>query len=424
MTPQLHPNPAPEGLSGPNKVSKVILDYAASIQGAQNEDDLLVLNAGLARDISGADRCSIWLIDEQKGELWTKVAHGVDRLRIPLGTGLVGACVQQNETVLVNDVSSDSRFHGRVDRESGYVTNSVLVLPIRGVGKRVIGALQVLNKPGGFTADDVELLHLAAVYSAAALEGQRLRREAEEARLVYQELAIARDVQQQMFPQQFPKLANLECAAFCRPAKSVGGDYYDFVELPDDVLAFTLGDVSGKGIVAALLMSSIQASLRALLSKAWTSSAALFEEFNRSIYRCTVRGRYSTLIFGSLDMAERRLTYVNAGHVPPMLRRRNGEIVRLEVGGLPIGLLANIKFNQGEILLEQGDVLLCLSDGITEALNSVGDMWDESEIEKLLSESGELPCHDLVQRIAQATDDFSAGAEQSDDMTIVALRQL
>jgi phosphoserine phosphatase RsbU/P len=424
MTPELSLNPTLEGPSGSNQISKVILDYAASIQGAQNEDDLLVLNAGLARDISGADRCSIWLIDEQKGELWTKVAHGVDRLRIPSGTGLVGACVQQNETVLVNDVSSDSRFLGRVDRESGYVTNSVVVLPIRGVGKRVIGALQVLNKPGGFTADDVELLHLAAVYSAAALEGQRLRREAEEARLVYQELAIARDVQQQMFPQQFPKLANLEFAAFCRPARSVGGDYYDFVELPNDVLAFTQGDVSGKGIVAALLMSSIQASLRALLSKPSSSTAALLEEFNRSLCRCATPGRYSTLVFGSLDIAERRLTYVNAGHVPPMLRRRNGEIVRLEEGGLPIGLLANIKFKQGEVLLEQGDVLVCLSDGITEALNSAGDMRDESEIEKLLSASGDLACPDLVQRIAQATDDFAAGAEQSDDMTIVALRQL
>src|SRR5579864_7092782 len=187
-----------------DRISRVIFEYAAKIAAAQDLDALLELNAGMARDLVGADRCSIWLVDAKTNRLWTKVAQGIETIRIPMGQGVVGACVERNETILVNDTSRDQRFLHRVDDASGYVTRSILTIPMRGSDGKPIGALQVLNKPDGFSREDVELLGLSSSYSASALEAQRLRAEAEVARLMLRELELARNVQERLLPQSSP----------------------------------------------------------------------------------------------------------------------------------------------------------------------------------------------------------------------------
>jgi serine phosphatase RsbU (regulator of sigma subunit) len=410
-----------EGSAEADRVSKLIFDYAAGILGEQDQGRLLLLNANMARDICGADRCSIWLLDEGTGELWTQVAHGIDQVRIPRDAGLVGACVRSNEIVLVNDTASDSRFLGRIDKQSGYVTQSVLVLPLRGGDGGVLGALQLLNKPAGFSAHDIDLLRLAAAYSATAIETQRLRREAEAARLLYRDLEIAREVQQHLFPK--PRgISGLDYAFFCRPAKSVGGDYCDFVELPQNRLVCTLGDVSGKGIPAAVLMASLQSSLRALLLQGCSDPATLIMDFNRSVCAQSTPDRYSTLFFALVDLASRQMIYVNAGQVAPILLRKSGTIEYLTEGGPPVGLLEFSTYHQGQINLGCGDTLVCMSDGITEAANIQDELWGEEEVQKVLSVSSTLACEDLIQRVVQAADAYSSGADQADDMTLVALR--
>jgi len=407
-----------------DRITRVIFEFAARIGEAQEPDLLLVLNAGLARDLVAADRCSIWLADPDHGELRTKVAHGVPEIRIPAGRGLVGACIETNETLLVNDTATDPRFAGQVDRESGYVTRSMVVIPLHGSGGKVIGALQALNKPGGFSPDDVNLLRLAAAYAASAIETQRLRQEAEAARLVYRELEIALSVQQRLLPEQAPDAEGLECAAFCRPAKFVGGDYYDFIALPGDSLAFTVGDVSGKGIAAAMLMASLQSLLRSEMARAPVSLANLMNKFNDAVCRSSAPERYSTLFCGRIDRQRRSLTYVNAGHVSPMLLRSSGTLERLDTGGMPVGLFDLARYEEGRVDLASGDVLVCYSDGISEATNSAGNLWEEEELEHVLRQSARCPASELVEKIVEAADAYAAGAEQSDDMTLVALRIL
>ena len=183
-----------------DRVSHVIFKYAASIGAAQNLDSLLALNAGMARDLVGADRSSIWLIDSKHNRLSTKVADGVRDLHVPLGKGLVGACVARNEAILANDTSSDERFLGSLDLETGYDTRSVLVMPLRGASGKPMGALQLLNKPGGFTSEDLDLLGLCTAYSASTLETLQLREESEMAQRLFREMEIARDVQQRLLP--------------------------------------------------------------------------------------------------------------------------------------------------------------------------------------------------------------------------------
>ncbi|MEP7362532.1 MAG: GAF domain-containing SpoIIE family protein phosphatase [Acidobacteriota bacterium] len=406
-----------------DRVSRVIFEYATQIGGARETDASLRLNASMARDLVGADRCSIWLIDTKAGQLWTKVAHGVPEIRIPMGQGIVGAAIAQNETIVVNDTSRDSRFLNRPGQTGGYVVESMVVLPLRGTDGGVIGALQALNKPGGFSQEDVDLLGLAAAYSGSALETQLLREEAESARLLQKEMEIAQEVQQRLFPQSPAPIAGLNYSAYCRPAKSVGGDYYDFIPMPDGSFFFTLGDVSGKGVAAAVLMASIQASIRSQTVAVFDSLATLLSNFNKAVYSFSMEDRYSTLFCGHLDASMRQLTYVNAGQVRPLLHRAaTGTIERLSAGGLPVGLLPMAEYDQGHVTLETGDALLCFSDGISEATNSNGDMWDEKVVRAFLAEHHAESAEDLIRSLVAAADNFTGDAEQFDDLTAMAIK--
>jgi sigma-B regulation protein RsbU (phosphoserine phosphatase) len=403
------------------RVSRVIFEYAAKIAQEQDTPNLLSLNADMARDLVGADRCSIWLVDAAAGQLHTTVAHGVGEIRIGIGDGLVGACVAQAAPIVVNDTSADERFLNRIDRGSGYETHSVLVVPLCGAGGKVIGAFQALNKPGGFSESDVALLGFAGSYSAAAIETQRLRTEAEQARIVLHDLEVARDVQAGLLPERAPEIPGLDCAAYFRPAKMVGGDYYDFVQTPDGRLAFTLGDVSGKGIPAAVFMASIQASLRIPLRRGPESLTGLVAELNNSVRASASAGRYSTLFCGIIDPRSRTLTYVNAGQSAPMLVR-GATIERLSTGGCPVGLLPMARYEEGATELEAGDVLVCFSDGISEACNPKEELWQESDIERILRAAPISTAQGVTERLVREADAFAAGAEQADDMTVVTIR--
>lgn len=408
-----------------DRISEVIFSYAARIGQAQDPDSLLVLNAAMARDLVGADRCSLWLLDEAAGQLRTKVAHGVDEIRIAAGHGLAGACIASGEAVVVNDTSSDPRFLGQVDQSSGYVTRSVLVVPLHSSSGKILGALQALNKPDGFSPEDVDLISLAASYAASTIEGQQLRQEAEDARVLVRELEIAKGVQNRLFPQQLPVVEGLDCAAYCRPARFVGGDYYDFVQLSPSRLALTLGDVAGKGVAAAVLMASVHASLRTQLLQAPASLAGMVNDFNKVVHSISSSERYTTLFCGLID--RRKLIYVNAGNEPPMLVRHSSPtptVERLDVGGMPVGLLGIARFEQAELDLHPGDLLVSFSDGIGEATNERGEIWEEVEIEKILLDCPSLSAQQVVDRIVAAADGFTGAAEQADDMTVVAARVL
>jgi serine phosphatase RsbU (regulator of sigma subunit) len=406
------------------RISQAILQYGSRIAQERDADTLLALNADMARDLLDAERCSVWLIDEKAGQLWTKVAHGVGSLRIPLDHGLVGASIRDGEPVLVNEASVDERFSGVIDGQVGYRTRSVLVVPMRSGNGIIIGAIQALNKPGGFDAEDPAILGLVAAYAATAIEAQALRKVSEEAMLVRHELEVARNVQRQLLPNDVPGIAGLDCAAFFRPASFVGGDYYDFINLPRGRLAFSLGDVSGKGIAAAVMMASIQAVLRSQL-RLIDSPATVINEFNKTLVSMTTPERYSTLVCGQVDVADKVLTYVNAGHVYPLLVRPNGAkstVTELREGGMPIGLFEDAQYRQATCSLASGDVVVCYSDGVSEAVNENREMWEPDELNALLQNSNGWSASRIVEALASAVDRHAGNAPQADDITIMAMR--
>jgi sigma-B regulation protein RsbU (phosphoserine phosphatase) len=216
----------------------------------------------------------------------------------------------------------------------------------------------------------------------------------------------------------------VECAGFCRPALSVGGDYYDLLPLPDGRFALTLGDVSGKGIPAAVMMASIQTLLRSLLRRGNTDLGHIFNDLNRTLCECSTPGRYSTLFCATVSADRSGICYVNAGHVWPYLVRADGAVERLEGSELPVAFLPALNYQQLWFPLKAGDTLVVVSDGITEAMNHAGDLWQDTGVENALAEHGRAPLAELPQLLCGAADCFANGADQHDDMTVAALRIL
>lgn len=407
-----------------DRITQAIFEHAARISRESKIEELARLNADFARDLIGADRCSLWLVDREKNQLWTKVAHGVDPLFIPMDKGLVGASIRDNQVLIVNDAANDGRLYRNLSSAGGYEVKQALCVPLVCEGN-VIGALQLLNKPEGFTEADSKVLGLLAHFAASAIDSERLRQATEAAHLMQHELILAQEVQSSLLPRGLPPIVRgLECAGTCRPALSIGGDYYDLLPLPDGQFALTLGDVSGKGVPAAVMMASIQTLLRSLLRHGNVNLGHIFNDLNRTLCECSTPERYSTLFCAVVSADRTGIHYVNAGHVWPFLARADGSVVRLEESELPVAFLPALEYQQHWYPLKPGDTLVVVSDGLTEAMDPVGGLWQDAGIEEALAEHGRAAVAELPELLIGAADRFANGAEQHDDMTVAALRVL
>jgi len=240
---------------------------------------------------------------------------------------------------------------------------------------------------------------------------------------VSRDWAIACDVQQRFMQSLNPAIDNLEYCARCRQVLELGGDCYDFVPLPDNRLAVAVGDASGKGLAAALMISNVQSSLRTAALFTANDGAAVLGAVNRQVHASSLADRYATLFYGVFDGTTRTLRYVNAGHNPPMVVRRDGSIIWLETGGAPVGIFPNWTYEEGAVQLNSGDLLLAYTDGVIEAVNPGGEEWGVEGLRRAVAESYAQSADDLVHAIFKSMDEFSRGC-QTDDATVVVLRVL
>jgi len=307
-------------------------------------------------------------------------------------------------------------------------TNVLLPLTAR---EKLLGFISLGAKKSEvpFTGNDLRLLKSVANQTGLALENAQLlaaiTEEVAQRERLNREVEIAREVQERLFPQELPVIRGLDYFGGCRPALGVGGDYYDFLALPEGQLGFAIGDVSGKGIGAALLMASLEASLRAEATRAPDDLALLVSQVNHLVYQASTSNRYATLFYAQYDPARRCLTYVNAGHNAPMLfRRQAGEwsLTRLAAGGTVVGLFASFAYTQDSIDLKPGDLLVAFTDGISETMNATEEEWGEERFIESLKACAGLPAAGILSSIMQAADAFATGAKQHDDMTLVVLR--
>jgi phosphoserine phosphatase RsbU/P len=343
------------------------------------------------------------------------------------GTAMVLKGQKEPARVFLNDRDSWLyREEGIGDEERGKLATlqSELLLPLA-VRDKLLGFISLGPKRSEepYTGSDVRLLKSVAAQTGLALENANLVRtvadEVAQRERLNREVEIAREVQERLFPQKLPIIRGLDYAGHCRPALGVGGDYYDFLALPKGNLGIAIGDVSGKGIAAALMMASLQAS------RAPENLAAAVGNINRLVYEASASNRYATFFYGQYDPAQGRFDYVNAGHNPPMLFHGAGEnatITRLEPGGTVIGLLESVHYEQGSVRLGPGDVLVAFTDGISEAMNLNDEEWGEDRLIDAVRNCRVLSAQQLLDCIFDAATRYAGTAPQHDDMTLVVVR--
>ena len=385
-----------------------------------------VLRACLERvqTLLNAQAASVLTLDGD--ELVFEVALGeksdaVRPYRIPRHQGIAGWVVDNNHGIIVNQPHKDPRFYANADLSSGFTTECILAVPLT-INERTIGAIEVFNKPGGFVEADLELLSAIGSSAAVAIENARLYQAAVEKGRMERELQVARGVQISLLPTQLPHVPGWEFAARWLPARQVSGDFYDAIPFIDKRLGLLVGDVTDKGIPAALFMAFTRSISRASLAEA-ASPATGITRANRLICTGTTHGLFVTMFYALLDPAASLITWVNAGHNPAIhFHADTGEMTRLTTTGMPLGMDINTVYRQQKCRMQTGDFMLLYTDGITEALNEKQDEFGLPRLESLLREHKNDSVEALLSAIEEAVKNFAGNGAASDDITLLVIK--
>lgn len=402
-----------------------LIEAAKTVNSTLDLDKLLTIILDTALKIVDGDRGTLYLVDEENQILWSKILKGSElvTIRLHMGKGIAGYVAATGDTLNIPDAYLDPRFNPEFDRKTGYRTQTILCMPMRNKDDKTIGVLQLLNKRKGlFTHDDESFIGALSVHAAIAIENARLYEEEKEFHQMREEVRLAAKIQNDLLPKKAPTIPGYDIAGVSIPAQLVGGDYFDFIPVNDHHWAICLGDVSGKGLPASLLMANLQATLRGQTFPDISPKECVIRS-NRLLNQSTSDEKFVTLFYGLLDAKQHLLTFTNAGHDHPMLFSRNQPIQRLRTGGIVLGIMDGFPFEEESVLMEPGDVLVIYSDGICEAMNSARELFEEERLAEVVSKLINCSANAILDGIIAAAKKHAGGYPQSDDMTLIVLKR-
>jgi sigma-B regulation protein RsbU (phosphoserine phosphatase) len=391
-------------------------------------DDLLELIVNELIRAIDAERGTLYLIDEETGELFSRVLLediGVLReVRVKIGQGIAGYVAARGEVLNIPCAYDDPRFVSAFDQTTGYRTETVLAAPMRNPQQGIIGVVQLLNKKGGaFTERDERLLAAMAAQAAISIENARLYAQEIRQRLIDQELETARAIQKSFLPDVIPQHDGWDIAAFWRPMREVAGDFYDFYSLPDGRLAVVIADVSGKGVPAALFMALSVTVLRFAMGLNF-APAEVMDRANQAIIADQQSKMFATVFAGYLDLDSGVLQFASGGHNPPLLyRSATGHCEYLAASGVAVGVFKEADYAEGMVTLADGDVLVLYTDGITEVFNAEEEEFGEERLERLVVQHASKPADRLANLIVETAAAFGQEQGAFDDETLVVIKR-
>jgi sigma-B regulation protein RsbU (phosphoserine phosphatase) len=389
-------------------------------------DETLRQVARLVFDAVPAERCVIMLREDDGGELKVRAAEMHD-LRTDVGEvrvsrTIIEEVVRQGRSVLTSDAQHDPRFMSSTVTFQGI--RSVLAVPL-GVGERIFGMIYA-DSPfatSRFTEDHLKVLTTLGSVAAIRVENTRLLEEHLAQERFERELQLAREIQQRFQPTAPPAVPGYELQGISFPSYQIGGDYYDFILCPDGRLVVALGDVSGKGTSAALLMSSLHAAVHAQVASCRPITETV-GAVNRYLADNTPANRFVTLFYAELDPLTGSLSFINAGHNPPLIAHAaGGTMEQLESGGLPLGIMPDGDYREGRTQLRPGDVLVTYSDGVTEQTNPRGEEFGAARLQEVIAQNVGLTAAGIRDKIESALSKFAQGTPAVDDITLVIVKR-
>jgi sigma-B regulation protein RsbU (phosphoserine phosphatase) len=402
-----------------------LIEVNALISSSLDLDRILENVMTISKQVMNADASSLMLIDEKTNELVYQVALGAvgeklkQEFRLKMGQGIAGAVAQEGKPLLIEDVYSHPKFYRGHDEATGYRTKSMIAVPLK-VGDRITGVAQVINRLDGdpFDRDDLELFIALCSMAAIAIDNAKLHRSLMEKQRLVKDMEFARTVQESFLPQKTPEAAGYSFSAHYTPAQEVGGDFYDFIMLDNGRIGIVIGDVSGKGVPAALYMAKLGSDLRTLAFTEADPASAL-ARLNDLLAERSRRGMFATLLYAELDTRSGSITISNAGHLPPLVKRADGSVKkRQSTGGSPLGILAGMKFGQEAIGLDPGDTVVLYTDGVIEAMNAREELYGYERLEAVIKKGAAEP-HAQKAAIIEGVNRFTALSPQHDDLTLV-----
>lgn len=390
-------------------------------------DELLKVILNLATKNLNADRGTIYLIDHDRKELWSRVLKGKElvEIRLPLGTGIAGSVAETGETVNLEDAWKDKRFFSAFDVRTGYVTKTMLCMPMLNREKKIIGVFQIINKHNGvFDKEDEQFLAAFSDHVALAIENAFLLQTRLEQERVQRELEIAAEIQNKLLPKELPAIKGYQIDAVAIPSKTIGGDYYDVIPIDEENIVLVVADVSGKGIPASLLVSTLNAALYAYIQTSM-SLADLVQKLNAIVYKNTPSERYITFFISVLNTRRHQLLYVNAGHnFPYLFKSGQSEVTKLSAGGLPLGMFDQAEYKSEIVAIDPENILVLYSDGVTEAMNQKYEEYGEERFIDCIANNMSLEIPELRKTVVEDIQKFVGSEPQSDDLTLMVARRM
>jgi serine phosphatase RsbU (regulator of sigma subunit) len=401
-----------------------VYNIGSMLAGTADLQEVLDRTARMVCEVMEVKACSIRLLDESTGNLTIRAVHNLSPEYLNKGSVTVsdnpidGAAIG-GEIVHIADAPTDprTRYAQQADKE-GIVSGLVAGLIYRG---KAVGVLRVYTgEPHAFTPFEESLLRAVASQAAAAIINARLVEETLAAERYTRQIAYAGTVQRRMIPTDPPPHEHLDLGAVYRPHFNVGGDFYDFITLPERNLGIAIADVSGKGVPASLLMSSLRAALRVHAHFTYDIDV-IMRRLNRHVCKDTTVGEFATAFYGVITPDGKRFTYCNAGHCPALMLR-DGEIRELDTGGMVLGVALNETFEKDLVELQTGDIFLLYTDGAVEALNFSDKQFGQARLEKSLRKYADLPAQLIAQNMLWDIRRFRGLADRIDDLTLVVLK--
>lgn len=406
-----------------------VLAVNAQINTTLDLNELLGIIMQTASEVMHTEAASLMLVDEKANELVFKVALGekgkdlIEKFRLKIGEGIAGHVAQTGEPLIVNDPRNDERFARRFDNATGFVTKAIICVPMKSRGK-ITGVLQAINPLGreAFSAADLHLFEAFADQAALSVENARMHAAMILQEKAKQELKIAHQIQQNFLPDLTKHSLALDIAARSLPALEVGGDFYDIIPLGEHRTGIVIGDVSGKGVPAALYMVRTVSEFRSLAPR-FESPSGLLNALNLSLAANPSLGMFVTFLYVILDTQKKTLRFSSAGHHPILCRsgKEMGPVYLQDSGGLPLGLTPDCTYQENALGLEEETALMLYTDGVIEARSAEGAEYGADRLRHFFR-SKLARASDYAEGLMADLKAFTRGAPQHDDTTILTLR--
>lgn len=431
MSEQVKELPMP-GLTTTDKL-RMLLDITKKISRSLDLQEVLNLVMDTLDSLIPYDAAGIFVVkcvDESRvaeGEepcvFQAEAVRGYDieeltHLHLKLGEGLIGQVALTGEPITSPDVRDNPAY---INARSQ--TRSEMVAPIIS-NTEVIGVFDLeSDELNAYSADDLQVLMLLASQVAIIIEKVMLHGQLIEKKRLEGQLEVARQVQLELLPARDPQLEGYDISAYNFPTEEVSGDYYDWVKIYDDQIGLVIADVSGKGVPAALLMAFLRASLRAATHIGYSPHISM-AKVNYLLWESIERNQFVTAFYGILDVTNRTLTYTNAGHNPPILLNKNGDLHFIDRGSVPLGMFRDTRYHEYYLTTEPGEVLVLYTDGVTEAQNLAGEEFGRDRLGKAVQTHRDLSAREMITAVHKELIEWTEGGGVTDDVTFFVIKAL